>query len=387
MKGCLIMKVKIVIYSTLNESGGGRETWIQYFMKELLIRNYQLEVFCLNDKTINSIDKKKEYKNVVFEKSEFHVGSKFNVFNFIKMTKKKLALKHNRDTVYLFLGTVVEGTALLNLKKQISNAFCIVWARSINSNEIAHRHSRLISFIPQYIEKKTIKMSNHVITNGSDTLTFYKNKYDLADKCSAIPNAIEIKNFQFQYKILKNYPCAFLYLGRFCEIKGVYDILKAFNDIELNEKYYCNIYGHGNDLSSYVINKNCKIRKEVSRNDVISIYSNSNISFFLGKGSEFGGGGLSHSLLEALASGHICICYDIPAYNQIIINGHNGILLPYLDIKSVENCVRTLITNKNSNYYKNMQIHARLTAKEHSVENHVDTFVDLVTEKIGGANE
>lgn len=375
------MKVKIVIYSTLNEAGGGRETWIQYFMRQLLKRGYQLEIFCLEDVTCNTIDMKDEYRKVTFIKSEFLKEKKFNFLNFIKMTKKKLFLDHNNDTVYLFLGTVIEGVALLNLKKHIPNAKCYVWARSINSNEIKRRHNKLISMIPKYIETKAIQKSDHVITNGYDTFDFYEKTYNLKGKCTAIPNAVEIHDFTFPYYSLKKNPCTFIYLGRFCEVKGVYDIIAAFNSLNTETDYHCFFYGHGDNFNAHIKNSHCKIKNEVKREEIPSIYSKSNISFFLGKGSEYGGGGISHSLLEALASGHICICYDIPAYNQIIRNGYNGILIDYLDVDSVVVNIEQLLQNKNSDYYEAMQKNARLTAAAYSVDNHIEKFIALISKK------
>lgn len=375
------MKIKIVIYSQLMAHGGGRETWIEYFLEMLLKNNYEVEVYCLEEMLEGSLITKSKFTNIVFYTVKFNRASKLNFKNFLKKTGENLIANHNGNDCYLFVGSIVEGCLLLKLKKMKPNAVCYTWVRSITANEISNRHFKMLSFVPSIIERKVMRESDYVITNGYDTFAYYVDKYGVQDKCTVLPNAVNLEMFKFTTKPIGEHGVSFLYFGRLTSIKGVYDILDLFNRLVVDGIFMCHFYGEGDDITEFKKNSHCQIHGPLDHEFAPEVYSKTNVSFFLGKGAEKGGGGISHSLLEALASGHICICYDIPAYNQIINNGINGILVKYQDNEDLQKKVISLIEDCNLELYYNMQINARKTAEQYSIEKHFLKFENLFLDK------
>lgn len=375
-------EINIIIYSYLYEYGGGRESWLDYFLNALLLKKYKINVYCLKPvDEKNSMIYYEKFKDVRFYCSEYSKGVN-NILNYLRTIRKSLI--YDNDSIYLFLGSVVEGLALLDFKSRHHNAITYCWVRSIVAKEISSRHSRLVSFLPKYIEKLVMNKVSYVITNGFDTLDYYQEKYKLIDKIYAIPNAVDIKKYKYAIPYVNSEEIKFSFIGRFTKIKGIYDIIEAFKTLKKSKEhfkhknYICDFYGEGDNLLKNNLPITIRINRPIMRNEVPLVNSLSNFSFFLGKNSDSGGGGLSHSLLEAMASGQICICYDIPAYSQIVKNGVNGILVNYNDIDDLVLKIKDILNCNDLKRYHVLQEEARETALAFSCENHIKRFIDLI---------
>ncbi|WP_243124783.1 glycosyltransferase [Eubacterium limosum] len=335
------MELHIFIYSDLSVYGGGRETWLDYFLNGLT-NNDTFEKI-----TIYSLEPS-DYKNSIVPKYEdckkidFHYcGRKDNSF-FIRLKRYLIItmkdLKIERNDYCLILGTVIEGILGLKIRKKYKNNVKIIpWIRSIVVNEITNRRNsylsrRIAKLVSVSIEQRLITTADLIICNGMDTYTYYAASYpEYKDKMETIPNAVDIQKFKYtgynkESKILE---CC--YIGRLEKIKGFNDICEIFTVLENKgyaKKIKCNVWGEGN-INNLCFPSNINLYGKAKRNEIPNILSTQDVFLFLSEDSTQGAGGLSHSLLEAMASGKIIIGYDIEALTQVKKIKENGILIKY----------------------------------------------------------
>lgn len=389
------MKLHIFIYSDLSVYGGGRETWLDYFLNGLT-----------NDDTFEKIIiyslEPRDYKNSIVQKYEdckkitFHYcGRKGDSF-FIRLkrylftTMKDLEIEKN--DFCLILGTVIEGILGLKIRKKYkSNVKIISWIRSIVVNEITNRRNSYLSrkiakLVSVNIEQKLIATADIIICNGKDTYSYYKDNYpEYKDKMEIIPNAVDIQKFKYtgynkESKILE---CC--YIGRLGKIKGFNDICEIFTVLENKgyaEKIKCNVWGEGN-TNNLRFPSNISLYGNAKRSEIPNILSTYDVFLFLSEDSTQGAGGLSHSLLEAMASGKIIIGYDIKALTQVIKNKENGILIKYKEKNEVAEELISIYKKKklDNKILINLTKNAFNTAQYYSIENHISKFLDLIREQ------
>src|SRR5690606_12928303 len=84
-----------------------------------------------------------------------------------------------------------------------------------------------------------------------------------------------------------------------------------------------NVYGFGEGVE--LLSEDINYFGKYSGDDVKEILKNNEVVVFLNKSGN--AGGLSHSLLEAMASGKVIIAWDNYIHNQVLTND-NSILIP-----------------------------------------------------------
>ena len=323
-------KLHIVIYSELMPYGGGRETWLSYFIESVQKEFASVKVYAL---------KVKDCENLL---SQFganvrgYYTEKIAVGAFLKNTKHYIAEEAKSGDICLMIGSVVEGALSPWLKKHFGNEVKrIVWIRSIAAREISERHNMFPYPLIKMLEKSNLKSADRIITNGEDTYTYYLNqKIAEKDKLCCIPNAVVVKKFLSDRKWGRDDIFTITFVGRLTYIKGVTVLQQIANDFlnrypELARKSIINVWGEGNTKTQ--VSELLHYCGPAPRDRIPEILANTEVELFFVFVDSKGAGGLSHSLLEGLASGCICLCSDVPAYRQVI-DGSNGILVDSLDV-------------------------------------------------------
>lgn len=373
----------IVIYSELKQYGGGRETWLSYFLPGVFNHFESLNIYALKKKENNE-------KNLV-ELSGLNINCFFteeiSFIKFIKSTKNELKNNIKSGDICLMIGSIVEGSISPWLKRNFSDEVKrVIWVRSIAAHEVANRHGRITYPIIAFLEKRFLSSSNVVITNGDDTYNYYFNYWKKNTNTSmiAIPNAVDCE----KYKCLRHWDevrvVKGVFIGRFEPEKGGKNLLECisfFNDTypELSDSFKVEIWGKGS-LSQEKMPPNVRYCGKAERNEIASILSDSHIEFFLVNQNDNASGGLSHSLLEGLSSGCICVCSDISAYNQVI-SDKNGFLINLTDTREFACVISKMILdlqNHNYNRYLEISQSAVTTAQQYSVERHIEKFINVI---------
>lgn len=357
----------IVIYSTLDKYGGGRETWLQYFIPN--IKPYFKKIF------IYSLANDDETKRIKFEMNEV-VNYSLSEVNPVKYISRFIKVIYNtlhEGDIVIFMGLTTEGVAsiifrvLSWLKRK--KAKTIIWIRNMGHWEIKERGKKRLVLFTLFNEILAINMADIVITNGYDTQKYFSKL--TKKRVEVIPNAVEFSKFaSLKYPDFKKKKLVVAYLGRFTKVKGFDYFLELAYDKELSKKYTFKAWGWGGDKShinsfwyqgTYVVE------------ELPSILEKTDIVLILNLTNNMKAGGISHLLLEAMAAGRLIIAWDNEVHRQVVDNT-SAILVEEGNIVKLKNILISL-TDETERC-----INARKIAEKFNVENHVNKFIQLISD-------
>ncbi|HEY2990141.1 MAG TPA: glycosyltransferase family 4 protein [Candidatus Binatia bacterium] len=149
--------------------------------------------------------------------------------------------------------------------------------------------------------------------------------HNLTDNTVAVvPHGVEAKHLALFDKKPPGLPPAILFVGRLHFRKGIAALLKEFvKRRDIDAEFF--IAGDGPDrleMEQQVTgDPRVKILGNVARTELESLLTNTNVFVFP---TYYEGFGLA--LTEAMASGHACVCYDIPIVREVLSD--TGVLVP-----------------------------------------------------------
>jgi glycosyltransferase involved in cell wall biosynthesis len=188
------------------------------------------------------------------------------------------------------------------------------------------------------------RMCNRVIVLSNYWKDFFKNNI----KCS---NTVVVSNSvnpeEFEKSITEEMEAHdFLFLGKLCKRKGIYDLIEATNEL-VNKQGHRDLHfwlaGDG-DLEKVkaVINR-YRLCENVH---LLGWLDNQNKLNYLRKAGTLilpsYHEGFPIAILEAMASGKVIITSSIVGIPEIIINGENGYLIEPGNIRALCNCILTV---------------------------------------------
>jgi glycosyltransferase involved in cell wall biosynthesis len=158
-------------------------------------------------------------------------------------------------------------------------------------------------------------------------------------KISIIPNGIELeeyRNQQLDQNLLIQYGISkedkiLLFVGRIEEYKGIQDVIAILPQIlesfpETVLVVAGRDYGFKSQLEALIAQSNLAAHVvftgPLSEEQLVQLYKIASVFVFPSQMEGFG-----RVLLEAMASGTLCIAYSIPAVRRVIENGINGVLV------------------------------------------------------------
>lgn len=335
------MKKKLIILlaSNLDPRGGGRETWIANFLNHPdVIRRYDaITVLGSNVATKSDVIAFPEKVTLIKDKNrakKYFPGFIYYAF-FVKKTLHDI---YNPTDTYdvIACGSWAESMAFyVSSMFNKPNVTSICWLRSIMTKELARIYPAFILKPCEKIERFILNKFTIVIANGTDTSRYYQK---LNIHSNIIPNGIHTDHFSMNN-------CAGIqcqYIGRTSAEKGILYLIEAIHSLHKDNTYHdvhYTIIGDGPNAES--------VKKLANTVDVLSYkgalnpdevkqeLTKANISFHLTLTKDIGGGGVSHSLLEAMASGQRIVCWDNDIFNQVIGSE--------LFFKAKEGCVSALV--------------------------------------------
>ena len=184
-----------------------------------------------------------------------------------------------------------------------------------------------------------------------------------------IYNGIDISKFE-PTKQKEDDPIRLIYVGRLIKVKGVQVIIKALKILTEKQKYIFYIVGDGDYRKKLeCMAKEYKLEKNVVflgfRNDVSSILRNCHIFVNTPIWEE----GFGNTVVEAMASGLVCVCSESGGIKEIISDKTNGFLVKKNNPRQLCSVLYELINSENSflNKISNASIKR---AKKFNVENY-----------------
>ncbi|MGB7902610.1 MAG: glycosyltransferase family 4 protein [Halobacteriota archaeon] len=184
-----------------------------------------------------------------------------------------------------------------------------------------------------------LKNSTGLVALTDDQVEQYVERGADVRKISVIPNGIELEKFKKQdlhQDLLTQYGIAeddkiLLFVGRLIERKGIQDIISILPQLlgpfpETKLVIAGEDYGYKNQLKALAarhrLEANVIFTGPVSDQQVAQLYRRASI-FVLPSQME----GFGIVLLEAMASGTLCVAYSIPSVRRVIHDGTNGVLV------------------------------------------------------------
>ena len=258
-----------------------------------------------------------------------------------------------------------------------------------DKNEVLHKHESALECILHHQPKRNIlfdtllylKQSHHksiikkhidyFLTPSENLTQFVSNHFQKEGKTLANPILIEKKqnsNSEGNY---------ILFVGRLVPEKGVFTLLKAFQNISKqfpNEKLW--IVGDGNqivELQNFTENnklKNVSFLGNKSREELQDIYANSKFSVVPSEYLEAYG----NVILESLAFGKTVITSDLVGIKNEIEQNHVGLTYSFKNQKALEEKMMELLSNSGLKSELENNIPKYLATKTFSKH-----FEDLVT--------
>jgi glycosyltransferase involved in cell wall biosynthesis len=196
----------------------------------------------------------------------------------------------------------------------------------------------------KFIEKYTYKYGDLAIVSSDHNCEYIKEKYRInSQKVLILYNYVDLDIFKPKNEFNK-YSDRILYVGRLNPEKNLFSLVKAVSDIN----FVLDIYGEGDKIESqlkdFAIKNNVKVNffGVVSNDQLPKIYNQYNY-YILPSYHE----GMPKTLIEAMASGCLCIGTDVPGINEIISDGVNGILARTTTSKSISKALNKAVNTND----------------------------------------
>lgn len=376
-------KIDLIMLSNLEQSGGGRETWLKNFLdqivavdKKISFNLYTLKTdkdCLLNDYNHGLINNHNQY---TYRDKNLPVS-----ISFVRYIAKELILKKKHSDHMLAIGGLEEALAgVFGYTLRGVKGKKILWLRTIYTKEKGYALNKVTQKLLLKIEVFVIKyFFDTVIANGEDTAEFYR---DLGIECTVIKNSIPLDRWNNLQSIRDNNKVKIAFIGRLSEVKGIQDFLKSIDIIYKNKdikSFEFHIIGDGpyaKQLERYVELDEVIIHGAIPNTQVPDILKEMDCCVALTYLTDFlGGGGVSNALIEQMAAGKILICWDNNIFRKIL-DERSAFFVPQGDSDAL---AETFIGIRNDKLTANNKaIQAKYLSNNYSIQNHVDSFFKLI---------
>ena len=348
-------KITFIIYSL---DCGGSERVVSLLANYFSINNHvEILVFSSNP-SFYSLNNNIKYTIINYKKfNDFF--SKFNSLSRI-IALRKLFRKRKGNVFISF-------TTTINLISLISNLFL---NRKLIISERTDPASENLSFLKSFLRSLTYTLSHHLVLQNKAQYNFYKSIIS-ESQISIIENPIS----QFEPANYLNTDVNIINIGRLVETKNQIDLIDAFIKSKLNCKLY--IIGEGplkEKLHNYIISRNQKDK-------IFLVGLIDNVNDFLHSNNIFASTsileGYPNALLEAMNAGLSCLHYDCPSgVNEIIKDGHNGLLSPINNVELFSSKLIMLYSDKELR--NKLGNNAIMSLKELDIESISSKWLELI---------
>lgn len=386
-------RLSVVMFSAMLSHGGGRETWLNNILPELLaLRAFDhIDVHYVADAETDThaklhicADPRINFFETRLPVSNSKLTSVRRIAIFCVQVVRRLRRVPASGHCVVAVGTFYEG-AVLALLKLFSRRppTLVTWIRGVWSKEINHRHGNFLKQLICSSEKLFIRCSNHIISNGHDTKQFYEAL--LGRHIEAIPNALDLKKFSAMARpAFQEERKTIAYIGRLSEEKGFrsfLDAVAAYFAAHASSTLSFEIVGDGPlralaeafvaDHSGRPVRYLGPISNEQMPGYLSTIDAGVNLTY--SKAS--GGGGVSNAMLELIGAGRLVIAWDSPIYKQVL-NDQQALFVDESNVAELANSFARAEADP-------IEMRRRIKCSSqvlscYSLENHVQHFIKYV---------
>lgn len=332
-------RLSIVMFSALLSHGGGRETWLNNVVPELLaLGAYDaIDVYYVADAETDT-----HPKIGIFSDARVHfietrlpvgagkLGSVRRIAIFCRTVAGQLRRRDPAGHCVVAVGTFYEGAILALLRASMRRPPQLVtWIRGVWSKEINHRHGTLARQVILGCEKLFMRCAHRIISNGADTKAFYETL--LGRHVEAIPNALDIAKYgAFTRPAFSTPHKTVSFIGRLSEEKGLRGYLGALDAYfasHASPTLAFDIVGDGplRGLCEQFVARHpgrpVRYLGPVANENMLAYLDTIDAGLNLTYSRASGGGGVSNGLLELIGAARLVIAWDSPIYKQVLDDG------------------------------------------------------------------
>ena len=276
----------------------------------------------------------------IFTVKRFDMRLRFWSFNWIpEMFKKLKATAHEFDIIHAHGYHVSSSLAGCYYAKKCKKPFILTAHDLIIPDDLPTDAKLFKKIYDKTFGRYLLKNSTRLIALTEDQIQQYAERGGDVSKIRIIPNGIELdkyRNAKTNPDIIAKYGIddvdkVLLFVGRIDKYKGIQDVIEAMPVIlskHHNIKFIVvgGDYGYKSELKKLSeklnVDKSVVFTGNISKEELIELYKRADIFVFPSKMEGFG-----IVLLEAIASGTLCIAYSIPSVRKIIKDNENGVLV------------------------------------------------------------
>lgn len=225
----------------------------------------------------------------------------------------------------------------------------------------------------------TIKYSDGIICASSSDSDFLKMTY------SKYNNKVHLINYGLSNEFInvdlnlkeKSNIINFLYVGQYCERKGVYDLLEIFKKKPYNSKFFKLTFIVEEEKVDEVKNDfeflgdALIVMSWLSRKDLIKHYINNDIFLFPSYGEGFG-----KTTIEAMSCGLCVLGYNEGALKDLCRNQYTALLAEPGNIKELDLNIEFVFNNIN--FCRTIGLNAYNSIQELTWDNYVTNTMNLI---------
>ena len=384
-------KLALVMISNFGRADGGRETWAHQFLPRLLARNPELstDVYALH--VDGQSDNRLELEKAVAEEDRARLGSHFfraarnRIPNSLKMIWAMFCHDWNaREAGYSLavgVGSFVELVCML-AAPGLRGVPKAVWLRTIYVDEKSDRIPAWLRPAARAIENAILRHADLIIANGDDTAAYYRSQ---GLRVEVIKNAVDLERWRMPPPKLKR-PIDVAFIGRLTAVKGASQFLAVCRRLTTSspEAFRFHAIGDGSftaqseelaaqgRLTYHGFIPNDRLSERLRQIDVCVA-----LTFVRqAPGDTIGGSGTSNALLEQMAAGRVCICWDNAAFRQMV-GEESAYMVPQGDIDGLSAALEAIARNPGEAARRARN--AAKLAEEYGLENHLLRFERAVS--------
>jgi glycosyltransferase involved in cell wall biosynthesis len=324
----------LVMISNFGRADGGRETWAYQFLPRLLQRDPDLSIDLHGLRVEGQADTSGELLNT-FARSDrrrlhlfFHRVRRNAVPNSLKMiwAMRRWRKQPPGPDLALGVGSFVELLCML-LAPALRGSAKAIWLRTIYIDEKARRIPAWARPAAKWLETAVLRRADLIIANGDDTAAHYRAR---GFTVTVIKNAVDLERWQMNPPRLER-PIDVAFVGRLVEVKGGYEFLELCSRLTRNvgqRAFRFHVVGEGEGeilsaVKTLAAAGRLNLHGTVPNDDIPSTLAGMDVCVALtfvrqGGAEKSGGSGVSNALLEQMAAGRVCICWDNAAFRQVL---------------------------------------------------------------------
>lgn len=370
------MQLHIVIYSELKKWQGGRERWLGYFLRGVHSKYSKVNVYFLRKE--GNVDQKERF---IYD--DFHnfeniywypvTASTWSKWVFRTLVRSITLVKPGEHVVSVGSGPeAIVGICLKILRK----VQFIIWLRTVLKAELSGRKGRFFVKFAEIVERLGLRLADKVIANGYDTMLYYKRT--TRKPIHVVPNAIDNFNELSAVPLpMFHIPITIAFLGRFVKERGSEYFLRLCHGVRDDPRFRFVVYGPTYDGDQNPGGQNLIFKGPYYPEELPNILKTADVVTFLLPSVGVHGGGVSHALLETMASGRLIIAWKNPiVLSNNLLTDSNSILVDEGDLDKIIHILDEICRSPESFIDKCIQ--ARRDSQRFSAVNHVEMFLRIV---------